>query len=666
MQGIDISNYQTGMNLSAVPHDFALVLATYGTSFVDHSCNGFVSTLKAENKPWGVYHYCTGAEGEADYFINNIRGYVHEGILALDWESGGNKQWGNTDYLASLIRRVKSLSGVNPVVYTPASAYNTVAPVARELNCGMWVADYASMNPTGYQANPWHENEYGMILFQYSSNGRLSGYARALDLDKAYIDAQQWKEYAMVTETPAAPAPSVNRQQLVDECWGTLPEGYYIINNIASQEYVITDDSAALSDMESRDGALNQAWYLQHNDWNHTYSFQNLATGNWLTIDTTAQGSRVSVKPGDGSTSQDWIVQGTGEGSYRLRSFVNPVLVLDLPGDVDGQDKLLQVWPVLGNNNQKWYFTQTVSAGDWKQSLNLSRNVLTNGQHVRLTCPNGLGLTTDGDMVVCGDEPMEWTAYVKEDGSWAFQNTDMLWLTMGGSQPNYYSPVTVGVGTGSLAQQWVLSRASNNRVALRSRLNPWFTLCVEGGIPANSSKLIGWDQTGENSWFIVDTVDPTPKPEPDSKPADTDTMPSEPKKAGTDRVASQTGVDTKPNPKTTPETAQEASQTHESKEDKQVTENDIEKAADTLKKEQPVIDQTIIKAATGIKSRVNKTFLNIVYWVGIGVFIAAAILVGLASAKLIPAAWTVIATIVSGAYGLFSHTLGVSYTQLTE
>ena len=658
MQGIDISNYQAGMNLNAVPHDFALVLATYGTTFVDHSCNSFVSTLKAENKPWGVYHYCTGSEGEADYFINNIRGYIHEGILALDWESGGNKQWGNTDYLASLIRRVKALSGVNPVIYTPASAYNSVAPVARSLNCGMWVADYASMNPTGYQNTPWHENEYGMILFQYSSNGRLSGYARALDLDKAYIDVQQWKEYAMVTESPA-PAPTVDRQQLVDECWGTLPEGDYIINNIASQEYVITDDSAALSDMESRDGALNQAWYLQHNEWNHTYSFQNLATGNWLTIESAAQGARVSVRSGDGSASQDWILQGTGEGSYRLRSFVNPTLVLDLPGDVDGQGKLLQVYPMLGNDNQKWFLTQTVSASEWKQGLNLSRNVLSNGQHIRLTCPNGLGLTTDGDMVVCGAEPMELTAYLKPDGSWAFQDKNMLWLTMGGAQPNYYSPVTVGVGTGSLAQQWVLSRASNNRVAFRSRLNPWFTLCVEGDIPQNGSKLIGWDQTGENSWFIVDTVEHTKPATPaDSKPAD---MPSDVKNTGTQAVTDKTGVDIKP----TPNPAAEGKVNDSLKEEKPMDEN-IEKAAQTLQKEQPIIDQAITKAASNIKTRVNKRFLNFVYWLGIAVFIAASILVGLAAAKLIPSAWTIIATIVSGAYGLFSHTLGVSYTQLTE
>lgn len=662
MQGIDISNYQAGMDLNAVPHDFALVLATYGTSFIDHSCNGFVSALKAENKPWGVYHYCTGVEGEADYFIDNVRGYVHQGILALDWESGGNKRWGDLDYLESLIRRVKTLSGVNPVIYTPASAYNSVAPVARSLNCGMWVADYASMDPTGYQDSPWHENDYGMILFQYSSNGRLPGYARALDLDKAYIDSEQWKEYAMVTETPAA-APSVSRQQLVDECWGTLSEGYYIINNIASQEYVVGDDAAAVTDMETRDGVLNQAWYLQHNEWNHTYSFQNLASGNWLTIDTAAQGARVSVKPGDGSPAQDWILQGTGEGSYRLRSYVNPTLVLDLPGDVDGEDKLLQIWPVLGNDNQKWYFTQTVSASEWKQGLNLSRNVLTNGQHIRLTCPNGLGLTADGDMVVCGDEPMEWTAYVKPDGSWAFQDKNMLWLTMGGAQPNYYSPVTLGVGTGSLDQQWVLSRASNNRVAFRSRLNPWFTLCVEGGIPQPGSRLIGWDQTGVNSWFIVDTVEHTkPATQPDVKPDSSDTTPSEPKKPTTDGVASQTGMDTK----TDPEPVAQTAQTDSLKEDKHMTDNTIEKTADTLEKEQPAIDQAITKAAGNIKTRVNKTFLNIVYWVGIGVFIAAAILVSLASAKLIPPAWTVIATIVSGAYGLFSHTLGVSYTQLSE
>ena len=239
----------------------------------------------------------------------------------------------------------------------------------------------------------------------------------------------------------------------------------------------------------------------------------------------------------------------------------------------------------------------------------------------------------------------------------------MLWLTMGGSQPNYYSPVTVGVGTGSLNQQWVLSRASNNRVAFRSRLNPWFTLCVEGGIPQNGSKLIGWDQTGENSWFIVDTIEHTkPATQPDVKPDGSDTTVSEPKKPGLDSTNAQTGTSTKG----ATETVSEGTENDSLKEDKQVTENDIEKAADALQKEQPAIDQAITKAASNIKTRVNKRFLNFVYWLGIAVFIAASILVGLAAAKLIPPAWTVIATIVSGAYGLFSHTLGVSYTQLTE
>ena len=312
---------------------------------------------------------------------------------------------------------------------------------------------------------------------------------------------------------------------------------------------------------------------------------------------------------------------------------------------------------MLGNDNQKWFLTATVSAAEWKQGLNLSRNVLTNGQHIRLTCPNGLGLTSDGDMVVCGAEPMELTAYVKEDGSWAFQDKNMLWLTMGGAQPNYYSPVTMGVGNGCLAQQWVLSRASNNRVAFRSRLNPWFSLCVEGGVPQIGSKLIGWDQSGVNSWFIVDTNEP--KPVEPVKPADS--MPSEPKNPTVDSSKTGAGTDIKPDT----ETASEGAKNDSLKEDKHMDET-IEKTADALQKEQPVIDQAITKAAANIKTRVNKRFLNFVYWLGIAVFIAASILVGLAAAKLIPPAWTVIATIVSGAYGLFSHTLGVSYTQLTE
>ena len=40
--GIDISNWQRGIDLSKVPCDFVIAKATEGTGYVDKSCDGFI------------------------------------------------------------------------------------------------------------------------------------------------------------------------------------------------------------------------------------------------------------------------------------------------------------------------------------------------------------------------------------------------------------------------------------------------------------------------------------------------------------------------------------------------------------------------------------------------------------------------------------------------
>ena len=40
-----------------------------------------------------------------------------------------------------------------------------------------WVAQYADMNATGYQDAPWNEGAYDCAIRQYSSCGRLDGWA---------------------------------------------------------------------------------------------------------------------------------------------------------------------------------------------------------------------------------------------------------------------------------------------------------------------------------------------------------------------------------------------------------------------------------------------------------------------------------------------------------
>ena len=196
MNGIDISNWQKGIDLDNVPFDFMICKATQGTTFVDRYCDTFVQKAIRLGKPWGVYHYVNGsnAEAEATHFVEACKGYIGNGILAVDWERDQNRQWGNLSYLRLLLSAIIDKTNIQPLIYASASSFPW--DIARELNCGTWVAQYANERATGYQNDPWNENAYTCTIRQYSSCGKLPGYGNYLDLNKAYITAAQWAEYA--------------------------------------------------------------------------------------------------------------------------------------------------------------------------------------------------------------------------------------------------------------------------------------------------------------------------------------------------------------------------------------------------------------------------------------------------------------------------------------
>ena len=211
MQGIDVASYQQGIDFSQVPCDFAIIKATEGTSYVNPACNSQYDSAKKAGKLLGLYHYVKGgnAIGEANFFIDAIRNYVGSAILCIDFESGGNVAWGDMNYLKQLCQQVIARTGVRPLIYVQASAYATVSAVAKELNLGLWIAQYASMASTGYQAHPWNEGKYSCAIRQYSSTGRLPGWGGSLDLNIAYMDANAWRKYAGASSAPVpAPAPA--------------------------------------------------------------------------------------------------------------------------------------------------------------------------------------------------------------------------------------------------------------------------------------------------------------------------------------------------------------------------------------------------------------------------------------------------------------------------
>lgn len=226
MNGIDISNWQKGIDLAAVPCDFVIAKATQGTGYTSPDCVRQVEQAMSLGKKVGVYHYIggQGAVSEMDFFIDSIKNWVGKAMLVLDWEQGENSAWGNLGYLEQCFKRVIERAGIPPVVYSSASVFPW--DLCKKHNCGAWVAQYADNNATGYQDSPWNEGKYGCMMRQYSSHGRLPGYGGNLDLNKFYGDAAAWDRYAnpkgsaqpvpQPQPTPHPTAPQGSTLDLVD------------------------------------------------------------------------------------------------------------------------------------------------------------------------------------------------------------------------------------------------------------------------------------------------------------------------------------------------------------------------------------------------------------------------------------------------------------------
>ncbi len=199
LNGIDISNWQKGIDLSTVPADFVIVKVTEGTSYVSPDSERQIKQAKQSGKLLGVYHYANGGDvkAEAEHFLTAI---TDNAILFLDWESRNNKLWNNSkeiEWVTEWLEYVYKKTGRKPVLYIGAEVYDKF----KNLSCELWVARYRDTNETGYQSKPWKEDEYNCLIRQYSSFGKLKGYSGHLDLDKFYGAKKDWEKRAKVQKT---------------------------------------------------------------------------------------------------------------------------------------------------------------------------------------------------------------------------------------------------------------------------------------------------------------------------------------------------------------------------------------------------------------------------------------------------------------------------------
>lgn len=101
----------------------------------------------------------------------------------------------HSNWIRVFVNRVHERTGVWPLVYVSA-AFIPQIPADVRANCGLWVAQYANNNPTGWQSRPWNYGKYGEAMRQYTSNGRINGYNGPLDLNYFRGTREQWDKYA--------------------------------------------------------------------------------------------------------------------------------------------------------------------------------------------------------------------------------------------------------------------------------------------------------------------------------------------------------------------------------------------------------------------------------------------------------------------------------------
>ena len=248
---LDVSSWQTGINVTTTGADIVVAKATEGTYYVNHDCDRVIQQALSSGKGAGVYHFANTADSpiaEADYFVSQTRGYVGKGIVPiLDWEprAPGNVQWAQT-----WLNRVESQWGTKPIIYMNQSTENSYnwAPVVQQ-NYGLWIAAYTlgyqpiyGFNPPAAQPRMYHWPF--AVAWQYTSSGRVNGWNGNVDLSVVYGSLDTWRAYAgggstaaapTTPQTPAAPSISGSDSELADRVirgeFGTIPQRQAILGS---------------------------------------------------------------------------------------------------------------------------------------------------------------------------------------------------------------------------------------------------------------------------------------------------------------------------------------------------------------------------------------------------------------------------------------------------
>lgn len=209
LKGLDLSMWQS-VGTGDGDYDFIICKATEGVGYTDPSCDAHYQRAKAQGKLLGVYHFARPGYNdpiaEADWFVSQIKGYIGEAILILDWEVEAT--W-NVGWAKRWLDRVYALTGVKPMIYMSGSVVNAndwSSVVAGDY--GLWIAYWPNeyQYGQGWPTDP-SQMTYGIGAWPFWAIWQFSSRNGTLDCDVAQMDREGWMKYAAKNGQPA-PAPT--------------------------------------------------------------------------------------------------------------------------------------------------------------------------------------------------------------------------------------------------------------------------------------------------------------------------------------------------------------------------------------------------------------------------------------------------------------------------
>ena len=199
-KGIDISKHNGTINWSKVKNniDFAIIRCGYGMDQTNQDDEQYTNNIRdcIENGiPFGVYLYSYAntlekAQSEAEHVLRLVNSYKDKLTLGIwyDIEDKIQRDLGK-DFLEQIINtfcnKVKE-NGYNVGIYANKDWFTNRISDNIKNSYPLWVAGYGNNNGEPHYNYRYEHNN--MIIFQYTSKGKVEGISGNVDLNEYYGD----------------------------------------------------------------------------------------------------------------------------------------------------------------------------------------------------------------------------------------------------------------------------------------------------------------------------------------------------------------------------------------------------------------------------------------------------------------------------------------------